>query len=305
MLSSYSISDDTETSVEALLLRFKQPEKLIKALWEPLCIATLNTPIKIASANIFVTVLKKSLLGKRSDSDFLFTKKCLGAILPDPAVTYLKQHNAEVKLSSRITKIIIKNNCVEGLIINDNLIATKNLILAIPPYTCAKLLIEHERLKSLSEKLSQFEYQPICTVYLQYPENITLNQSMIGIWGTTIQWLFDRKLADQKGLMAAIISADGPHMEITNELLIKQVQLEIAQLFPDWPAASYSKVIREKRATFNCSVHIAKLRPDNKTAIKGLFLCGDYTQTDLPATIEGAVISGKLAASQIIQNNLN
>ncbi len=301
LATSNNLVSNNDISVLELLQKCKQPEKLIKALWEPLCIATLNTPIKSASAKIFINVLKKSLLGSKSDSDFLFTLKNLGVILPEPAELFLQQHNANIERCSRATDIVIKNNCITGVIINDKLITTNKLILAIPPYACEKLLSKqkHSALANLIKQLSIFDYQPICTIYLQYPKYITLNQAMIGVWGTTIQWLFDRSLAEQPGLIAAVISAQGKHMQMDNDTLIQTVQSEIFKIFPDWPKALHANVIREKRATFSCKVNISNSRPTNTTSITGLYLCGDYTATDLPATIEGAIISGKLAATEI------
>jgi len=298
-LSSNTILNNGDISVAGLLSKYKQPDKLINALWEPLCLATLNTPIHEASAEVFITVLKMSLLGKQQDSEFLFTSKNLNCIFPEPAVNYLHQYNTAINLSSRATEIIIKNNSIEGVIVNNKLIPTKNLILAIPPYACTKLLSRHNELQNITKQLSQIEYQPICTIYLQFPEDISLDQPMIGIWGTTIQWLFDRKIVNQNGLMAAIISTNGNHMSLDNASLIKQVQSELKILFPDWPEPLNSKVIREKRATFSCKVNISNNRPGNKTTVKGLWICGDYTNTNLPATLESAVISGKIVATEI------
>jgi len=304
-LSKSNLLSKGDISVEDLLLQLKQPKKLLKALWEPLCIATLNTPIKTASAKIFISVLQKSLLGKRHDSDFLFTNQNLSAILPQPALTYLKKHNANIQMSSRASEIIIKDNAIKGIVVNDKVIATTNLVLAIPPYACAKLLSNHPQLNKITNKLLQLKYQPICTIYLQYPKEITLNQEMIGLWGTTTQWLFDRKEVNQEGLMAAIISSSGEHMELDNDSLITKVISEIQDLFPDWPQPLHSKIIREKRATFSCDVNISRYRPSNNTPIKGLWLCGDYTETNLPATIEGAIISANLTVTDITQNKIN
>ncbi len=300
-LSKDSILNDADISVSELLLRYSQPLKLIKALWEPLCLATLNTPISHASARVFITVLKKSLLGNKMDSDFLFTTSNLSDLLPIPAKNYLEKAGSNIELSSRVSKLIINKNAIEAIIVNDKLIPTKNLIIALPPYACVKLLSEHIELQNTIKPLYQIDYQPICTIYYQYPKNVTMDQTMIGSWGTTLQWLFDRKMANQEGLMAAIISANGQHMQLDNDSLIKKVQSEIAQLFPEWPAPINAKVVREKRATFSCVVNISNIRPNNETPVNGLWLCGDYTNTNLPATIEGAIISGKIAATKLNQ----
>jgi len=100
--------------------------------------------------------------------------------------------------------------------------------------------------------------------------------------------------------MAVVISGDGEHLQWDNEKLCVQVAAEIATQFPQWPASQSQQVIREKRATFASIVNVNQHRPDAQTTVKGLWLAGDYTNTHLPATLEGAVRSGRHSAQQII-----
>jgi len=123
---------------------------------------------------------------------------------------------------------------------------------------------------------------------------------MIGLIDTTSQWIFDRRIAGQSGLMAVVISSDGPHMEMTNDELISHIANEIATVFPAWPKPESGFVIREKRATFLCHSEVNALRPDTKTPVHGCWLAGDYIATGYPATLEGAVYSGIECAKGII-----
>ena len=128
---------------------------------------------------------------------------------------------------------------------------------------------------------------------------------MTGLIGTTAQWIFDRGLYGQPGLMAAVISSDGPHMQWDNETLCLKIINEIANVFPDWPEPEQSFVIREKRATFLCRTGINAIRPATITPVSGCLLAGDFTATDYPATLEGAVHSGIKAAHHIIKQYPN
>jgi uncharacterized protein with NAD-binding domain and iron-sulfur cluster len=115
------------------------------------------------------------------------------------------------------------------------------------------------------------------------------------------QWVFDRgQLCGQKGLMAVIVSAEGDHQKLTQDELALTIARELSHAFPSLPKPLWHKVIAEKRATFSCVTNLA--RPTNKTAQPHLYLAGDYTYADYPATIESAVRSG-IACANLITNS--
>jgi hydroxysqualene dehydroxylase len=115
---------------------------------------------------------------------------------------------------------------------------------------------------------------------------------------TLSQWVFDRGiLCGQNGLMAVIISAVGEHQALTQDALALRVAQELRDAFPHLTKPLWHKVIAEKRATFSCSVSLA--RPSHATPYPNLYLAGDYTYKDYPATIEGAVRSGVACADLV------
>lgn len=313
-LINYQLKPDI--SVKALLQKTKQPEILIRQLWEPLCLATMNTPISIASANVFMRVFKDAFTNKTKDADILLPKVDLSALFPDAAISYIEKNNGEVHLKSRIEKIEIDNNKLTSISIKNNneshSIAANNVIIATSPQSLNKLLSASNILKATQEKLQQFHYQPIVTVYLQYPAEVKLIQAMIGLSSTLSQWVFDRgTFTEHHGLISVVISSrntDHPamvdHMNLDDNALANAVHDEISVLFDTKPNLQSSFVIREKRATFSCTINTNQIRPKNQTAIAGLVLAGDYTDTGYPATLEGAIRSG-LSAAKLIQNNLS
>lgn len=290
----------TDCSVSDLLKTHNQPKHLITALWEPLCLATLNTPATQASAQVFLRVLRDTFGLRRSDSDLLISRTDLGGAFPTPAMDFIERNGGHVRLGSRVTGLELDNERVTGVRVGDEVLNADHVILAVPPHISQKLLAPHTQLTALSNQLGAFDYQPITTVYLQYPEDTHMETQMLGMVDTVSQWVFDRATCGQPGLMAVVISGPGPHMQQDKEVLTQQIIAELAEQFPHWPAPSDNMLIREKRATFSCDVDVEKLRPANSTSTERLWLAGDFTATGYPATLEGAVRSGVQCAKRIL-----
>ncbi len=301
-LKKFTLTEDC--SVAELLNHYSQSQLLIEALWEPLCLATMNTPIKEASARVFLTVLEKSFNHNRQDSDLLFFKSDLSSVFVNKALSYICQHRGNILFKYRVEKIELQTGPLSSntfiIRTSKQTITANTLILATPAYIAQKLQGRVFRLKPEQSKL-KFTYQPICTVYLQYPEHIKLEQVMTGFFGTLSQWAIDHRINKQPGLIAVVISSSGRHLQLPEEQLVDTIHNELKLVQPDLPFWQDYQVVIEKKATFNCTVNINTIRPSFKTSHKQLFLAGDYTRTPYPATLEGAVISGMQVAQHIIE----
>jgi hydroxysqualene dehydroxylase len=287
-----------DTTVENLLNDHGQSGKLRDCLWEPLCVSALNTPIKIASAQIFLNVLRDGLFGGKGDSDMLIPQKNLGDIFPQPALDYVAQQGGEVRSGVSVTEI---KRLTSGytVVTRDDEQAYTHIICAAGPHQLAYLIETIADLQPVLRQLQSFEYEPIVTVYIQYNQLVTIDHAMTGFNGGVVQWIFNReKLSGHQGLLAAVISATGTHREWAGDVLAEKVVAEIAQAFPQLGAPLWHKVITEKRATFSCRP--AMKRPQNQTPLKNFYLAGDYTQSDYPGTLEGAVRSGVQCAQLIL-----
>jgi len=296
-LTGFSLSRDI--TVKKLLRH--QPAFIVKMFWEPLCIAALNTGINDASAKIFLNVLKDSFTQHAEASDLLIPKVDLATLFVHPALQYIEQHGGSLMLGKKVNLIEKIGNQYTVTDADDRKHYAKHVVLAGSSKSTLSLLERSSLLESTCKQLQQLSYEPICTVYLQYPSSIRLPQAMIGLNNCTGQWIFDRHFCGQDGLMAVVISASGQHMQLDKITLAQLISDELAELF-SWPDASASFVIREKRATFKAHINIDKLRPTNLTSEENLWLCGDYTAGPYPATLEAAVQSG-LQCSQAITDN--
>jgi squalene-associated FAD-dependent desaturase len=287
-----------DISVSDWLLLTKQSDRLIKQLWIPLCLATLNTPITEASAHRLATVLQDSLGKGKPAADTLIPRIPLGDVFPNAAARYIKDHGGKISLQTRAKTLLIEDNKVQGIICQDgqNILAD-NIILATSPAQCAELVSPYLTINK------PVEY-PISTVYLLYPASIRLPSPMMGMTGTVSQWAFDRS-AQLPGLIAVVISAPGKHEKLAKAELISLVSKELHNMLPSLPKqANDSLVIREKRATFACTVNIEHQRPRCETTISGLWLAGDFVANGYPATLEGAVRNGKHCAELLLSESL-
>lgn len=282
------------------LLHEDQSDQLVAMLWEPLCLAALNTPIEIASTRIFLNVLKDSFSGNKNNSDLLLPRHDLSQIISHPVANYIRSQGSTIKLNRRVRNLTE----VQGgfnLETRDGPHFFSHVIVAVSPARVEKLIGALPKLKRVLDQTQAYAFQPIYTIYLQYPQDIRLPSVISGLTGMTGQWVFDRgQLCGQKGLIAVIVSAEGVHQKMSQDELALTVTKELHQAYPALLKPLWHKVIAEKRATFSCTTHLA--RPTNKTVQPGLFLAGDYTYADYPATIEGAVRSGIKCAKLILNS---
>ncbi|MFZ9642516.1 MAG: hydroxysqualene dehydroxylase HpnE [Candidatus Methylopumilus sp.] len=287
----------SDQSVLSLLEQQHQPTRLIKWLWEPLCLAAMNTPIQSASAQTFINVLRDSFNQSKSDSDLLLPRLDLSALLADPIAQHIKQRGGEIKLNTSVDAIE-QSSCGFNLkLVGGQSMAFSHVIIATSP--ALTKAISHQL--AIAKDLAELSYQPIYTVYLQYPSHVKLKNVMTGFTQGLAQWAFDRgQLTGQHGLIAVIISAQGAHQTYSQQALAEAISQELKQAFADLPAPLWHKVIAEKRATFACEAGMK--RPAQKTNTPNLYLAGDYTEGDYPATIEGAIASGVSAAQLVIQS---
>jgi squalene-associated FAD-dependent desaturase len=296
------VMPERDISVTDLLQQEHQTATLIQQLWEPLCLASLNTPIALASAQVFIRVVGDAFCQAQHDSDLLLPQVDLSTLLPDRAAEYIVQHGGRVHLSQRVDELQIEKRQVTGLSIQDKRHTADHVVLALPPHACQPLIKPFPALQTLAYALSGFSYEPICTVYIQYPVSVSTDQPMQGFIGTTAQWVIDRHITGHPGLMAVVISSRGPHLDMEHTQLADHICAELKHAFPHWPQPDDVQILCEKRATFSCRVDIQRIRPENTTAIRHLWLAGDHTNTGYPATIEGAVQSGLRCAQRIHEN---
>jgi hydroxysqualene dehydroxylase len=318
----YCLIDET---VEALLIRLKQPQTLLQNFWNPLCIATMNTMPQQADAATFCRVLRDTFGNPIFEaSDFLLPATHLGASFPEPALTWLQEKGCHVQLRTNVTSIKRASDTNSTIVVNESVEAQK-LILAVPPNNARRLLKTLNNTDNVDASLAplaSFDYLPIATVYLAWelaevakkiPTIFMLND--LRSQARPGQWLFNRGVLHTKNkhyaLASVVVSAwDG---SANLEQLGRQVRQQVASIdnLP-LPEADFAKAIVDKKATLACTPDRPKLFGDYLQTLgteqtvgqrfDGIFLAGDYCYPLYPATLEGAVRSGEISANLALQS---
>jgi len=267
-----------DLTVRQLLQNHGQDGRIRHYLWGPLCVSALNTPVEQASASIFLAALRDTLAGEADASDLVLPRVDLSRLFPEPAAQFVRSRGGEVRCGATIRDL----NSLKG--------EFERIIVAVGPHQLKVLL---------PELAPDYEYQPIYTCYLQYPEGTRLEFPMLGMAEGLVQWVFDRgALLGEKGRLACVISAQGDHQQMGQDEVAERCHRELRRALPRLGSPLWSQVIAEKRATIACTPGVK--RPGAQTPIAGVFLAGDYTDPEYPPTLEAAVRSGVRAAGLAI-----
>lgn len=287
-----------DMSVSALLDAHRQGDAFRRYLWEPLCLAALNTPPGRASAQVFLNVLRDGLDSTRDAADILLARADLSALFPEPAAAFVIARGGEVVMGRTIDTLEQHANCIR-LTSRAGEASYDHAVCAVSPHRVAALLGDLPAFAETIGALEHFTYEPIYSVYLQFSAAVRLPAPMLGLQGPA-HWVFDRDaIGGQRGLLGAVISGEGDHEKLTQDALAREVHEQLERELGPLPPLSWHRVIAEKRATFACTPDLE--RPATRTPLANVHLAGDYTASPYPATVEAAVRSGIAAAKQVLQ----
>jgi len=287
-----------------------QPAESRKYLWDILAIGALNDSTEKVSAALFAKVLKTAFFGSRKNASMVIPKRGLSAVLVDKAIEFIEKRDGSVALNSGVRKIEIQklNFSAEALakaeignveLDSGEVIKPKMVISAVPYFDIPKIF-SPEQISLIPElhSLNQFISSPILTIHLWFNTHF-MKEEFTALLDSPFHWIFNKSKMyekDEEGLMylALVISDADAFLDYTKEQMVELAQRELARFFLNAAEAKivHSLMIKEKRATFSPQIGIQHIRPLPTTSINNFFLAGDWTDTKLPATIEGAVQSG-------------
>jgi len=272
----------------------RQTEKAIAIFWRPILTSALNEDIELASARYGLKVFLDGFLKDRSGFHMGVPSVPLSKLYTEPCLAYLEQRGASVRMRSTVSEIQMNGHRAEGVRLQDGTFLHADCIIStVPPEALLKIMPEEHRHDL--PFLKNFESSPITAVYFWFDKSVT-SLDYAALVGTEIQWMFNK--GDHLGL---VISASRKLLPLGRSEIIDLCLHELTQMIPEVRNAKLTKavVIKEPFATFSVRAGMDQFRPDQKTAIANFFLAGDWTKTEWPPTMEGAVISGYRCADLI------
>ena len=279
-------------TVEEWLFRENQNEILRKSFWEIICVGTLNAGTNKASAELFASILKKIFLKGNFSSTLLVPKYGLSEVYCNPAKDFLLKNNVELSLSENVTDLGIENNRVKKITTTKRTIDDFDYVISAAPLSSLLKFYDDKELEKINFKTSC-----IISIHIWLKEN-TLTEKFYGLVDSPIHWIFNH--TDH----ITMVISDANYLVEKDKTEIYEICVSELKKYANIKEVNILdyKIIKEKRATFLPSADILNIRPNAKTKINNLFLAGDWTNTGLPATIEGAVLSGKTAAELLLKN---
>ncbi len=260
------------------------PGELYRRLLEPLAIAALNTPPATASARLMGAVMDESLSQGGAACIPAFPKLGLSESFIDPAITWLEARGATIRLGSRVGALDFtagRVSAIEGVPVR----ADEAVVLATPAPVAATLL---------PGLTAPDQFEAILNVHYLCDADPG-EAGFTGLLGGTAEWVFVKP-----GVVSTTISAGNARIDLPSDALAQQVWQDICHLLGVTHPMPRYRVVKEKRATFAATPEQNRRRPTSRTAFSNLVLAGDWTATGLPATIEGAIRSGRSAAQMIL-----
>ena len=258
-------------------------------LWDrllrPFLLAALNTEPRDASARLAGALIKETFAKGGHAYRPRIATPTLAAAFVEPALEFLAARGAEIRLNSRLRAITFDRHAATALEFPDSTIPLSSkdpVILAVPSWVA----------KDLVPKLpAPNQYRSIVNAHFRFPAPLGV-PTILGVINGTAEWIFSFADRISVTVSAAEAIVDRDRDELA-ELLWADVAkaLNIPAALPKW------QIVKEKRATFAATPAQDAMRPISETGWRNFMLAGDWTDTGLPATIEGAVRSGETAAA--------
>lgn len=281
-----------------------QTGRLLDRFWSTVLVSALNDDLSRMGLKYARKVFMDGFFQHRKAYELILPKVPLAQLYGDALQNWFAKHDVVIRGNSRVTRLDFSNSPSMDLILRTGeKIRSDLVVLAIPWHQVLGLLPTTLTAQSPWCQLHQLESSFITSVHLWLDRPITELPHVV-LLDSVSQWLFARGRTSRGEWYAqVVISSSEKWRHLGMEGLLKQVHNELLRFFPAARQAQLlrSRVITDKSATFRLSPGVDRWRPVQSTNIPGLFLAGDWTRTGWPATMEGAVRSGYLAAEAIVR----
>jgi len=293
-------ADDTE-SFATWLTRTRQTERAIRHFWEPVIWGALNDVFERCSTKYAGKVFHETFLRSSQGGRLGVPAKPLTEFFA-PVLSHARELGVTVEQKSGVEAVTPQPDGGWLVRAGEREFSARNVVLAMNFKETQRLVGD------LLPANGNFLSAPITTVHLWFDREVSELDHAV-LLDTRIQWMFHksriRRWRSGRGsYLELVISASWPELEMGRQEILASALKEAEVFFPKMYEANLLKscVLKEARATFSVTPGLDAVRPSQQTALPGLFLAGDWTRTEWPSTMEGAVRSGRLAAGAVLGN---
>jgi len=287
------------------LTSMRQSPRIRQWLWNPLAIAALNQSPDVAAAAPFVRVLGEMFGPRPIDSAIGLPRVPLDELYAEPARQFIERAGGSIitKASARVV-LNAAGTGVGGVRFGDTTIDARSVVSSVPWHTFTRIWDGSvpAALATIAANAAALGSSPIVTVNLWFDGPVMTNR-FVGLVDGPMHWVFDKSaiFGEVAGHLSVVASGADDLAAMDNPAVTRAATEQLARALPETRARTLvrSVVVREHRASFSLAPG-GPPRPGTTTPLAGFLLAGDWVDTGLPGTIEGAALSGRLAADAVL-----
>jgi squalene-associated FAD-dependent desaturase len=287
--TEHSRRDLDQITMQQWLEEKHQPPRAIERFWRQVLVSAINEDLDRMSALHGFQVFRLGFLARADSYEMGVPVVPLGRLYRSEA--WQRIGNVNIRLRTPVERIVIEDGSVRCVSAGGAEIRAEHYICALPFERMATVA------PGLALDLEGFEHSPITGIHLWFDRPVT-DRPHATLLDRTIQWMFNKS---EGRYIQLVVSASRKLVEMPRGEVIALALRELADFFPAVRDAKLEKahVVKEVRATFSARPGLESKRPASGTSVRNLFLAGDWTRSGWPATMEGAVRSGYLAAEAV------
>ena len=285
-----------------------QDAETIRDFWDVVLVSALGEQTDVVSMSAARKVFVDGFAASRGASDVLVPKRSLAELFGEALPARLAELGVDLRTGTAVAKIVAGDGRLDAIhTVSGERLSGDHVIAAVPWHVFPDLADSLEQWSPRPLQRDAIASSPITGLHLWLDREITPWPHAVMV-GTVAQWLFRQPFrpADPRAghYYQVVISASGEQRAMGKDELVGEVLDELRHAFPPARSARLlgSRVVTDPHSVFSLSPEVDRVRPDARTALPWFHLAGDWIATGWPATMEGAVISGRLAAASVLES---
>jgi len=283
--------DYSDISALLWLVQTNQNDKVINQFWNHFIISTLNASPEDVSAEVLIRILKIVFMKNNRSATIITPKVGLSQLFCEDALKFIERKNGKILFKERVEHFEFNQNRISRIRSNNRIFKDFDYVITAIPSGSLK------KISGINFSIMELKYSPILSVNLWLRKN-EFEKEFYGLVNSKIDWVFNHQ-----AYISIVKSNAKELLSLRRQKIVELITRELQNYFPNFNNSNVigSKVIKERYATFIPTIETELWRKQISSPAENLIFAGDWTNTGLPSTIEGAIRSGELAAKKIIK----